>query len=573
MKIELNEMCLSDNRLQQLAENMLLPDEVAAIESHVGTCQRCRDLLESRSIDSHWNSDILPALRASREDLRELSHDEESIDSLLSLLGPTDDPEMLGRIADYEVVGVIGRGGMGVVFKAFDRSLNRFVAIKMLLPHLATTGAARKRFEREGQAAAAVIDDHVLPIYAVSQWQGVPYLVTQYLRGNTLQKMIHDTGPLELRDILRIGMQTALGLAAAHAQGLVHRDVKPSNILLDGAVSRAMLTDFGLARAADDASITRTGMIAGTPQYMSPEQARGGSVDARSDLFGLGCVLYAMCTGRPPFRADSSYAILRMITDDEPRSIREINPDIPEWLCKIVRKLMAKEAADRFESADVVAKLLEECLAHVHAPTCNALPRVKFRSTILKRFSSIMSDKRLLSLLSLSLFVAAALFPWPIASIGHPEPAIIFAGVALLLAFFFAVLSRSEYFSRVVLWTVGGVLGLMLIGMMLSVPLYFLNRQAAIQRDVAKAKLAEARESAVRLQSESAPLEGSPGPESAPLEGSLVSNSHRPVPLLPSSRRPLFRKSEMPPASTSLSISLCLCLFSKIVTQLSPTQM
>ena len=308
-----------------------------------------------------------------------LDHDEhgtegESLESILRLLGPTDDPHMLGRIGSYEVVGVIGRGGMGVVFKAFEPTLNRFVAIKMLLPHLAASGAARKRFAREGQAAAAVIDDNVMPIYSVAEWQGVPYLVTQYSRGATLQKRIQDQGPLELNAILRIGMQTARGLAAAHAQGLVHRDVKPSNILLDGTVERALLTDFGLARAVDDASITRTGIIAGTPQYMSPEQARGGSVDARSDLFGLGCVLYAMCTGRPPFRAENSYGLLRRITDSEPRPIREINPNIPDWLEAIIARLLTKSIESRWQTAAEVADLLQRCLAHVQQPAVVALP-------------------------------------------------------------------------------------------------------------------------------------------------------------------------------------------------------
>ena len=298
----------------------------------------------------------------------------ETTDELLKLLGPTDDPRMLGRLGTYEVLGVLGRGGMGIVFKAFDAPLNRYVAIKMLLPHLAASGAARKRFEREGQAAAAVIDDHVLPIYAVSQWQNIPYLVMQYSSGNNLQRRIDVDGPLDVKEILRIGMQTARGLAAAHAQGLVHRDVKPSNMLLDGTVERVMLTDFGLARAVDDASITRTGTIAGTPQYMSPEQARGKSVDARSDLFGLGCVLYAMCTGHPPFRAESSYAILRLITDEEPRPIREINADIPDWLCSIIGKLMSKKADERYQNAEEVAELLEQCLAHVQQPTTTPLP-------------------------------------------------------------------------------------------------------------------------------------------------------------------------------------------------------
>ena len=395
MTMQNPQTCLSAELLRQLSHDELSPAELKDVEDHVSDCERCRQLLEVPQSDSQWQDEIVPILRtplvagtfhvptASGHGTwnvpATLDHDDhgsegESLESILRLLGPTDDPHMLGRIGAYEVVGVIGRGGMRVVFKAYEGALNRFVAIKMLLPHLAASGAARKRFAREGKAAAAVIDDNVMPIYSVAEWQGVPYLVTQYSRGATLEKRIRDQGPLELKETLRIGMQTARGLAAAHAQGLVHRDVKPSNILLDGTVERALLTDFGLARAVDDASITRTGIIAGTPQYMSPEQARGGNVDARSDLFGLGCVLYAMCTGRPPFRADNSYAILRMITDDEPRSIREINPDIPEWLCLLISRLMAKSPDARFANALEVAALLEQCLAHVQQPTSVPLP-------------------------------------------------------------------------------------------------------------------------------------------------------------------------------------------------------
>lgn len=314
----------------RLAHSELPAAEMMLVEEHIERCEKCRRMLES-SLDSMWHDNVLPVLQTTSEDFerphedRGNGHEEQPLESVLKLLGPTDDPHKLGRIGTYEVIGVIGRGGMGVVFNAFDAALNRFVAIKMLLPHLAVSGAARKRFAREGQAAAAVIDDNVLPIYSVAEWQGVPFLATQYSRGTTLQKRLQDQGPLELTEILRIGMQTARGLAAAHAHGLVHRDVKPSNILLDGTVERALLTDFGLARAVDDASITRTGIIAGTPQYMSPERARGGSADARSDLIGLGYVLYTICTGRPPFRAENSYAVLRLITDAEARPIPEIN--------------------------------------------------------------------------------------------------------------------------------------------------------------------------------------------------------------------------------------------------------
>ncbi len=378
-------VCLSPALLRELARRDLPPRRMAELEEHLTQCEKCRCVIEEFDGDVQWKSELRAAMagnvsvdgsrpsRVSYDDEPQAETDD-SLQGLLSLLGPTDDPHMLGRIGGYEIVGVVGRGGMGVVFKAFDAPLNRFVAIKMLLPHLAVSGAARKRFAREGRAAAAVIDDNVMPIYSVAEWQGIPYLVTQYSGGVTLQKRIQQQGPLELKVILRVGMQTARGLAAAHAQGLVHRDVKPSNILLDGTVERAMLTDFGLARAVDDASITRTGMIAGTPQYMSPEQARSGSVDARSDLFSLGSVLYAACTGRPPFRADNSYAILRLITDEEPRAICEINPETPQWLGSIITKLMSKNPDDRYPTAEEVGRLLEDCLAHVQQPAVAPLP-------------------------------------------------------------------------------------------------------------------------------------------------------------------------------------------------------
>lgn len=377
--------CLTPELLLQLTRDQLAPEELRSVEEHLDGCPRCREILDEAESDPFWRRQIAPVLRSSPEfgadGEVEIEHGgDPSLGVVLRLLGPTDDPRMLGRIGSYEVVGVIGRGGMGVVFKAFDGALNRYVAIKMLSPSLAESGAARKRFEREGRAAAAVVDDHVLPIYGVAEWQGVPYLVMQYSRGSTLQRRVEDQGPLELKEILRIGMQTARGLAAAHASGLVHRDVKPSNILIDGTVERALLTDFGLARAVDDASITRSGMIAGTPQYMSPEQARGEGVEARSDLFSLGGVLYFMSTGRPPFRAENSYAVLRLIAEQEPRNMREINPDQPAWLCTLVAHLMAKEPGDRPASAQEVAEILQHCLAHVQQPASVPLPDATYWS-------------------------------------------------------------------------------------------------------------------------------------------------------------------------------------------------
>src|SRR5262249_12539900 len=181
-------------------------------------------------------------------------------------LDPPVKPGQLGKLAHYEILEVIGRGGMGVVLKGFDQTLHRIVAVKVMAPELAVSGTARERFEREARAAAAVSHDHVVTIHAVDQAKGLPYLVMQYVQGESLQQKLDRAGPLELKEILRIGMQTADGLAAAHAQGLIHRDVKPANVLLENGVQRVKITDFGLARAVDDASVTLRGVIAGTPQ-------------------------------------------------------------------------------------------------------------------------------------------------------------------------------------------------------------------------------------------------------------------------------------------------------------------
>src|SRR5205807_5419030 len=149
--------------------------------------------------------------------------------------------------------------------------------------------------------------------HAVEDDAPVPYFVMQFIDGVTLQQKIDRGGPLDVREVLRIGLQTAAGLAAAHKQGLIHRDIKPANILLENGVERVKITDFGLARAADDASLTQSGVVSGTPQYMAPEQARGEALDGRADLFSLGSVLYFMCTGRPPFRATESMAVLKRV--------------------------------------------------------------------------------------------------------------------------------------------------------------------------------------------------------------------------------------------------------------------
>jgi serine/threonine protein kinase/WD40 repeat protein len=286
----------------------------------------------------------------------------------LSYLAPPAQPGNLGRLDHYEVLAVIGKGGFGTVFKARDEKLDRLVAIKVLTPALAGSGTARRRFIREAKAAAALRNDHVIAIHGVSDTGPVPYLVMELISGVSLQDKLDAKGPLEVKEILRIGMQIAHGLAAAHKQGLVHRDIKPANILLENGVERVKITDFGLARAVDDASVTQSGTVAGTPMYMSPEQAEGLPVDHRSDLFSLGTVLYAMATGHPPFRASGTHAVLKRVIDASPRPIREINSDIPDWLEAIVAKLHAKKPEERFPTAQEVADLLGQYLAHIQQP-------------------------------------------------------------------------------------------------------------------------------------------------------------------------------------------------------------
>ncbi|HWB09311.1 MAG TPA: serine/threonine-protein kinase [Pirellulales bacterium] len=361
------------NRLRLALADELGEDAQEALVTHLEHCDDCRTQLEAlaagrdwwRKAQSHLSEDPRDAGTAATA---------RSDQPWLGFLVPGDDNRYLGSLGPYQVTEVIGCGGFGVVLKAFDPALNRHVAIKVLSPQLANSGAARRRFAREAQAAAAVVNEHVVAIHAVAENDGLPYLVMSHIPGCSLQDRLDRQGPLELKEILRIGMQVAAGLSAAHAQGLVHRDIKPGNILLEHGVERVKITDFGLARTIDDASLTASGVIAGTPQYMAPEQARGEAVDHRSDLFSLGSVLYATCTGHSPFRAETFMASWRRLCMDTPRPIRETNPEVPDWLAEIIEKLHAKQPRDRFQSAEEVCDLLARHLAHLQQPTVAPRP-------------------------------------------------------------------------------------------------------------------------------------------------------------------------------------------------------
>jgi serine/threonine protein kinase/WD40 repeat protein len=384
------------NRLRLSLEDGLSEAQQTELEQHLESCPGCRHELEQMAAASRlWcDAQLLrgeavkirggahpEGISAQRQDtvgLESDDHDGEVDGGWLEFLDPpgSDQPGVLGRLGPYEVVEFLGRGGMGLVLKARDPALDRMVAIKVLTPALAHGATARRRFAREAKAVAAVGHEHIVAIHAVDEFRGLPYLVMQYVPGRSLQDRLDASGPLEIKEILRIGIQAARALAAAHAQGVVHRDIKPANILLENCVERVKLTDFGLARAIDDASLTQSGVIAGTPQYMAPEQARGEPVAAVADLFSLGAVLYAMGTGRPPFRADSALAVLKRVCENRHRSVRDLNPDVPDWLEAAIDRLLAKEPAERFQTAVEVADLLERGLAHLQQPATVPPPAV-----------------------------------------------------------------------------------------------------------------------------------------------------------------------------------------------------
>lgn len=291
-----------------------------------------------------------------------LSESVQPADAILARLRPSTEPGQLALLDHYAIQCPLGHGGFGTVFRAVDQTLQRTVAIKIMSPELATTSPARKRFLREARSAAAIRNEHVVSIHSVGDTP-LPYIVMEYVPGKTLQDRLNENGPLEVEEILQVGYQLASGLAAAHAIGIVHRDLKPSNILLEtGDQIRTRITDFGLARAVDDASVTRSGMIAGTPLYMAPEQAAGKFVDQRADLFSLGSVLYVMLSGRPPFRAPSTLAVMKRVAEDKPRPIREIIPDAPEWLCGLIDRLHQKSPEQRIQTAAEVASILKDSL-------------------------------------------------------------------------------------------------------------------------------------------------------------------------------------------------------------------
>ncbi|QEG41697.1 serine/threonine-protein kinase [Roseimaritima ulvae] len=355
--------------LQSLVHQSADPGaEAQPVIEHLEHCQHCRDELAALGGDPQSWCEVSEWLSAWMQLADSESCDTASAQEVdLSFLAPPAHPEMLGRIGRYDVESLLGHGGMGIVLRAHDSDLHRTVAVKVLAPQWAASPTARQRFAREAQAAASVAHENVIPIYNVEATATLPFLVMRYVPGMTLQQWVATHGPPDVGTILRVAGQLAEGLAAAHRRGLVHRDIKPGNVLVGHNIDRVWITDFGLARAADSMTLTRTGVIAGTPHYMSPEQARGEAIDHRSDLFSLGCVLYFLCSGRPPFDAENTLAVLHKIVSQRAFSLTHWRDDLPPSLVRLVQQLLQRSTERRPQDCQAVSeKIAEAQCEHQH---------------------------------------------------------------------------------------------------------------------------------------------------------------------------------------------------------------
>ena len=377
----ISKACPDQQTLLQFIQGRLEPPTLDQCENHVSGCESCHETLRGLDANdtlSHYVSEAL-------EQPLENQSDTKAIDGLMQrLLQPTmsrrsnsksnsdtqiladraaevlrcvepaanGDEDSLGTLGDYRLLQLLGAGGTGVVFQAMDVSLNRVVALKVLRPSLGET--ARNRFIAEAQLAASIEHDNVVTIYQIGQEGRLGFIAMQWLPGETLETRLNrEPGLLDEATVREFVSQIASGLSAAHQRQLIHRDIKPANIWICEDTGRIKILDFGLARIADEeSSLTQTGMLAGTPNFMSPEQARGMELDPRSDLFSLGCVMFLLLTGRLPFSASTVLGTLQTIQSDSPPPPISVNPQCNRDLSDLTMSLLEKLPGNRLASAE-----------------------------------------------------------------------------------------------------------------------------------------------------------------------------------------------------------------------------
>ncbi len=377
--------CPGRDELQQLLVGQVPSPRAEQLTDHLAECPRCDEAArmltaedpllqtlrhppEENEVERTIVANLIQRLRGLSSLGAEGTPPPADPEDGRDFLEPPAAPDEIGRFGPYRVLRVLGAGGMGVVFLAEDPPLRRLVCLKMPRPPRPCP-ALRQRFLREARAAAAVRHDHVVTIYHVGEQAGQPYLAMEYLDGETLDARLQREGRLPPAEVLRVGQEIADGLAAAHACGLVHRDIKPGNVFLEKTTGRVKILDFGLAHVAeDDARLTQVGVVVGTPMYMAPEQARGEPVDGRCDLFSLGCTLYQAAAGRPPFVTRNTVAALLSVASDTPRPPDDLDTRIPPALSELIMKLLAKDPADRPASAQQVKEALRAIDPDARAP-------------------------------------------------------------------------------------------------------------------------------------------------------------------------------------------------------------
>ncbi len=287
-----------------------------------------------------------------------------------------EDPAIGAEIAGFRLDSLLARGGMGAVYRATELSLSRAVALKLILPEFAEDVRFRARFQREAKLAAQIDDPHALPVYQAGEWSGRLYMAMRYVEGTDLEALVGAGPGLHPRHAAQVLGQVAQALDAAHAQGLVHRDVKPANVLLEPRATgvHAYLTDFGLSKAVTSKSgVTKTGLWVGTVDYAAPEQLQASDTDARTDVYALGCVLFHALSGRPPFQREREVSTLIAHLSEPPPALASVRPDLPAAaeLDAVIAQALAKDRAQRHQSAGELAAAIDAAAAH--APPADEL--------------------------------------------------------------------------------------------------------------------------------------------------------------------------------------------------------
>jgi serine/threonine protein kinase len=302
--------------------------------------------------------------------------------------------DLTGRqFGQYQIVAPLGEGGMAAVYKAYQPAMERFVAVKVLPRHMASSDEFVSRFRREAKLLAQLQHPHILPVFDYGEADGHPYIVMPFVHSGTLAELLHKRR-LSLSEVRRLMTQIGEALNYAHARGMIHRDIKPSNVLID-ELGNCLLTDFGLARMAEAATkITTSGTVMGTPAYMSPEQGAGSNVDQRSDIYSLGIILYEMVTGRVPYTAETPVAVVFKHIQDPLPSARKFNPDLSEAIESVLLKVLAKNPEDRYQTADALTRAVQRAIPEIAMDDEVQTPPAASAETILSQpYSDIKSTE------------------------------------------------------------------------------------------------------------------------------------------------------------------------------------